>query len=156
MHERDSEQIDALARSISQIIGALLVAGRQGQPAEGLLPFNPLYFHMLRTVARMQGCRPSHLADSLGVSRTTISTALKALQGRDLLVGSKDPSDGRAMVIQLTPAGEDVLAAIERQDRRNAQAMLDALPHDERDDFVRSLGCVARGLGSDEKQDGTP
>ena len=137
---------DELAGYVSTIIKALLVAGRKGAPAEGRLPFNPLYFHILRLVGAVEGCRPSHLADELGVARTTVSTALKALGRRNLVTTGSDPTDGRALIVALTAEGRDVRDAILRQDRRNAAAMLAALPEPDQQAFVAALGKVAAGL----------
>ncbi len=139
-------QSAALASAISGIIAALLVAGRSGAPAEGRIPFNPLYFHLLRRIDADGRVRPSVLADDLGVSRTTVSTALKALQGRGLLTTAPDPTDGRAHVAMLTDEGREVLQAIQRQDLRNAEAMLASLDEDERSAFVAAATKVARGL----------
>ena len=139
--------MDRIARSVSEIIRALLVAGRKGAPAEGRLPFNPLYFHMLRQIRADGPRRPSDMADGLSVSRTTLSTAAKALTGRGLLGREPDPRDGRAHVLTLTAAGEEAVDAIIRQDRRNATAMLDSLGNsEERAAFVTALEKVAGGL----------
>lgn len=137
---------DELAAHISTIIKALLVAGRRGAPAEGRIPFNPLYFHMLRILGSEGNARPSQLADSLSVPRTTISTAVKALQNRNLVKTSADRTDGRALSVELTAEGKEVLDAILRQDQRNADAMLSALEEDERDTFIRLIGKVAGGV----------
>ncbi|MEM8849633.1 MAG: MarR family transcriptional regulator [Pseudomonadota bacterium] len=139
--------VDRVAQAVSGIIRALLVAGRKGAPAEGRLPFNPLYFHMLRHLRGNGPSRPSDIADQLSVSRTTLSTAAKALTGRGLLGRAPDPKDGRAHVLTLTQDGEEAVEAIMRQDRRNAQAMLDNLPDPkERAVFVAALERVASGL----------
>ncbi|MEM8824861.1 MAG: MarR family transcriptional regulator [Pseudomonadota bacterium] len=141
------KDVERVGQAVSAIIRALLVAGRKGVPAEGKLPFNPLYFHMLRHISANGPSRPSDIADNLSVSRTTLSTAAKALSGRGLLDRAPDPCDGRAHVLTLTPDGEEAVAAIIRQDRRNAQAMLDSLTDPvERKAFIAALEKVAAGL----------
>ena len=145
----EDPQIDALTGHVSQIIRALLVAGRNGAPAEGRIPFNPLYFHMLRMIGAGQGVRPSDLADALSVPRTTISTAVKSLVGRGLVQTEADKSDGRALNLTPTPEGHEVVEAILRQDRRNAAAMLAALAPEDREAFVAAIGQVAAGLSGD-------
>ncbi|MEM7487918.1 MAG: MarR family winged helix-turn-helix transcriptional regulator [Pseudomonadota bacterium] len=139
--------VDRVAASVSGIVQALLVAGRKGAPAEGRLPFNPLYFHMLRHLRSHGPSRPSDIADGLGASRTTLSTAAKALSGRGLLGRVPDPNDGRAHMLTLTAEGEAAVDAILRQDRRNAEAMLESLVDpEERAVFVTALEKVAAGL----------
>lgn len=142
----DDDAIETLAGHISMIIGALLVAGRNGAPAEGRIPFNPLYFHLLRILGSDGAVRPSYLADRLSVPRTTISTAIKALQKRGLLDTAADQTDGRALSVTLTDEGREVLEAILRQDRRNAAAMLSALDEPDKAAFIDALGKVARGV----------
>ncbi len=140
------DRTEELTGYVSLIIRALLVAGRNGAPAEGRIPFNPLYFHMLRILGDTGGTRPSAIADGLSVPRTTISTAVKALGKRGLVQTSADKTDGRALSVSLTQEGREVLDAILRQDTRNSAAMLATLDESERDAFVRALGKVARGL----------
>lgn len=144
------DDVETLAAAISGIIGGLLVAGRRGAPAEGRLPFNPLYFHMLRRLAEAPR-RPSEIADALGVSRTTLSTAARALGSRGLVAREPDPDDARAVRLSLTAEGAEVVAAIRRQDRRNAEAMLALLPEAERKGFVAAAARIAAGLAKDDK-----
>ena len=70
----DDTQTDTLMGHVNAIMRALLVAAKRGAPAEGQLPFNPLYFNILRVVGARGRVRPSQIADELSVSRTTIST----------------------------------------------------------------------------------
>lgn len=142
----DDTQADTLMGHVNAIMRALLVAAKRGAPAEGQLPFNPLYFNILRVVGARGRVRPSQIADELSVSRTTISTAVKALQRRGLLDVSADASDRRALHLTLSAAGKATRDAILRQDKRNAAAMLETLAPSERDAFVTTMGTVARGL----------
>lgn len=142
----ETEEVEQVAGAISLIIKALLVAGRKGAPAEGRIPFNPLYFHLLRILDAQGQTRPSEIASTLSVPRTTVSTAVKALQKRGLLETAPDKSDGRAIVVALTEEGKEVVAAIQRQDRRNAQAMLNLLDPSERKSFIATLVKVGNGV----------
>lgn len=148
MTDNPSEE---LAKHISTIIRTLLVTGRQGAPAEGRLAFNPLHFQMLRIVGANRTTRPSDIAGDLAVPRTTISAAVKTLQAKGLVVTAADETDGRAITISLTPDGQEVLAAIERQDNRNATAMLDALSEHERPKFLKAMGKIAEAIGQSGK-----
>ncbi|MEM7739309.1 MAG: MarR family transcriptional regulator [Pseudomonadota bacterium] len=143
-----SDDARRLARSVHVLIRSLLVAGRAGQPAEGKVPFNPLYFHLLGLLAENQAMRPSALAATLGVSRTTLSTASKALQARGLLAQSADPADGRAQILRLTPDGLDVVEAIRRQDLRNMELLLEQVGPDQRSMVIDVLEQVAEKISS--------
>ena len=131
---------------LNLIIRALLVAGKQGAPAEGLIPFNPLYFNMLRILQTEGHCRPSHLAEVLSVPRTTISTAVTSLVKRGIIQSEKDKDDGRAVVLSLTEQGKEVIAAIIRQDLRNAGAILSALDDTEQKALLAALAKVSKHL----------
>ncbi len=149
MQDDDTENlVEMLAGHVNGVIRALLVAGRRGAPAEGRIPFNPLYFNILRTLGAAGPCRPSFIAAHLSVPRTTISTAIKSAALRSLIEATPDKDDGRAMSLSLSSEGREVLDAILRQDLRNSAAMLEALAPDEREDFVRALEKVVKGISS--------
>ena len=139
-----------LSLYLNLIIRSLLVAGKQGAPAEGLIPFNPLYFNMLRILQAEGQSRPSHLADVLSVPRTTISTAVTSLTKRGIIKSEKEENDGRAIALSLTPQGREIIAAIIRQDLRNAGAMLRALDDTEQKSLLSALAKVSKHL-SDQK-----
>ncbi len=141
-----SQESERLARAISVLIRSLLVTGRKGAPAEGKIPFNPLYFHLLRHLNAQGPARPSVLANAFGVSKTTLSTAAKALESRGLLKKRPDPSDGRAHRLVLTKEGAEVVAAIERQDLRNSHAMLSSLAPDQIAPFLAAIERIADAL----------
>ncbi|MEM7546328.1 MAG: MarR family winged helix-turn-helix transcriptional regulator [Pseudomonadota bacterium] len=145
----DDDLASALAGHVNGIIRALLVAGRQGAPAEGRIPFNPLYFNILRTLGADGPCRPSFIADRLAVPRTTMSTAIKALTRKKLITTSVDEADRRATALSLSAGGQSVLDAILRQDLRNATAMLTILDKEERAAFVAAIGKVATGISAE-------
>ncbi|WP_299147061.1 MarR family transcriptional regulator [uncultured Tateyamaria sp.] len=138
-------EIAELAGGIALVIRALLVAGRKGQPAEGKMPFNPLYFNMLRTLDEGP-TRPTHMGQKLGVSKTTLSAAVKALEKRGLLQRAPDPDDGRAQVLSVTDEGRDVITAIKRQDKRNAAAMLAVLEPGETAAFASAFRRIGEAL----------
>jgi DNA-binding MarR family transcriptional regulator len=66
--------------------------------------------------------RAIRLAENLGVSRQAISQMLRDLHDRGLVVVRDDPDDGRARIVNFSPASEslrnaarDALEALERQ-----------------------------------------
>lgn len=142
----ENDQVKMLRTSLNVIIKTLLVAGRSGLPAEGKIPFNPLYFNILRMVGAAGAIRPSNVADDLSVPRTTVSTAFKALSKIKLIETIPDPTDKRAINVMLSHNGEEVLAAIIRQDIRNADAMLSLLDENEREKFVKLTHKISSGL----------
>ena len=137
-----------LAMAVHLMIRVFLVAGRAGAPAEGKIPFNPLYFHILGHLLREGATRPSTLASLLGTARTTLSTASKALKKRGLISTKPDPDDGRAQVLELTRDGRDVAEAIQRQDKQNMTIILRMFDADEQKQVVDVFERIVKGLGA--------
>lgn len=88
------------------------------------------------------GERPaSHVAALLGVTPSTVTSVVDGLCARSLVERRPDPSDGRRVVLSLTDAGRDQLAAgdevvgdrlgmlLERLDPTDAEAVLAGLEH---------------------------
>ena len=134
---------EELAVHVSVLMRAFLVSNRQGTPAEGKLPFNPLYFNLLKLLRAAGKATPSEIAATLIVPRTTVSTAIKALQKRELLETAPSKSDGRSIEVFLSEQGKEAVQAILRQDLRNSMAMLLALKDEDREQFVSSFQEIA-------------
>jgi MarR family 2-MHQ and catechol resistance regulon transcriptional repressor len=105
--------------------------------------------------------RMSALADRLGLSARTITTAVDALERKGLLARVADSSDRRATLLELTPAGralfesadayhrelsEAVMASLSPADRL---ALLDLLRRIRLDGLPGPPGCDCPGEGGD-------
>ncbi len=66
-------------------------------------------YGVLARVGELQPVRLSDLAHVLGVDVSTTSRQVAALEQRGLLSRSADPDDGRAVRLDLTPAGQQYL-----------------------------------------------
>ncbi len=143
-----TKSAERLREIVHVIIRMFLVSGRAGPPAEGHLPFNPLYFHILGRLRERGPTRPSELAAKFGVARTTLSTAVNALVNRGLLQKERDPHDGRAQLVKLSDTGLMVAKAIYRQDLTNMKVLLEQLDHSEIEPLLELLEKVVRGLES--------
>lgn len=142
------ENIERLRRIVHLLIRSFLVSGRAGLPAEGQLPFNPLYFHMLGHLREYGATRPSQLANVLDVAKTTLSTASSALQKRGLVEKRKDPDDGRAHLLALTDNGASVADAIYRQDLINMELLLQQLDQEDHEGMLTQLEKIVSGISS--------
>ncbi|MEM6899693.1 MAG: MarR family transcriptional regulator [Pseudomonadota bacterium] len=141
-----SENIERLRQIVHLLIRSFLVSGRAGLPAEGKLPFNPLYFHLLGYLREHGATRPSHLAEVLDVAKTTVSTASSALQKRGLLHKLSDPDDGRAHLLALTEDGSIVAQSIYRQDVANMKLLLEQLDQSQHNALLDQLEQVVSGI----------
>lgn len=59
---------------------------------------------------RPQPATMKSVASLLAMDRTTLTAALKPLERRGLLTIAQDPDDGRSRLLELTPAGRQLLA----------------------------------------------
>lgn len=79
---------------------------------------NPLGVELLRVVAEIGEVRASDLARRLIVTKTSISRYVNEMLDAGLLSQRRDPTDGRATLLSISPLGRRTLA--EREDRRSA------------------------------------
>jgi DNA-binding MarR family transcriptional regulator len=83
---------------------ALKLGSRRGAGARNL---SPTQAEILALLQRPAGPRtPGALARELGVGLPTASEALRALAAKGLVRKERSPSDGRVVLLSLTPAGE--------------------------------------------------
>lgn len=67
---------------------------------------------ILERLDPLVGTRLRDLADRLGLAPSTISRQLPPLEAAGYVTRQPDPDDGRASLLQLTPAGTDAAARI--------------------------------------------
>ena len=140
------------AQSLLSSVGALLrefhVNERAFPIAEGRIPYSPHVFAALGFVAELPGARASDLAKFLGLRPTTNSSLVSRLVSRGLIEKRPHPEDGRAVALHLTEAGEEIYAAIRRQDLRNMELILSALAVEDRPKFIEMMDHVAQRVVS--------
>ncbi|MGV9559457.1 MarR family winged helix-turn-helix transcriptional regulator [Streptomyces sp. NPDC003401] len=85
------------------------------------------------------------VAQQRGVSHQSAAKAVKELLGRGLVRAEAHPSDGRKLLLHITPAGSDRLAE-ERRRRadRLGTAITEALGPDERETLAAAVPLLAR------------
>jgi DNA-binding MarR family transcriptional regulator len=72
-----------------------------------------LAHYRLLALVEADGSRSSSLAAGLSLARPTVSVAVEALQARGLLRRVPDPTDRRAVRLELTAAGRQALDDVE-------------------------------------------
>lgn len=133
---------DRMARAVNGLLNRYLVRGADG--AERAIPYNPVDYQTLRFVAGGEA-RATDVAEHLGVPPTTMQSALDRLTRRGLLAKRASPKDRRARLYALTEEGARIHAAIERQDRANMAAMMEALSPAERATLTTLMERIAKG-----------
>ncbi len=95
--------------------------------------------------------RPSSLAEALHLDLSSVSRQVAALEREGWIVRERDPEDSRASLLELTPAGESVLARVRAARTSQLAALLPGWTADELSDFAASLHRFRTALSS-----GTP
>lgn len=133
--------------SVENELGELLDrVGRFARGVQYVEGLKPAQWEALRYVARANrySRSPSALASFLGATKGTISQTLITLEGKGYVQRTRGPSDGRAVRLELTPAGHDLL---ERDPLSRIETVAaTTLEDDTRDNLIGMLGKVIDGL----------
>jgi DNA-binding MarR family transcriptional regulator len=95
-----------------QAIRALARVARLLERSSGDL--NLAHYRVLSAIAEGSE-RASRVADRLTLGKPTVSAAVESLTKRGLITREDVAEDRRATTLALTPAGEDALAAVDRE-----------------------------------------
>jgi MarR family transcriptional regulator, organic hydroperoxide resistance regulator len=86
---------------VENLVGELLDRELSGS---GVAPRD---FGILSGIGATSRITPSDLAELLGMPPTTLSTALKRLEASGDVTRSRNPDDGRSVLLELTAAGNE-------------------------------------------------
>lgn len=100
----------------------------------------------LGRVADMGPIRLSGLAQSLGIDASTLTPRVRQLVADGLLNRQEDPKDGRAGIVDVTPAGQRTFAAIRAARSSLFDEALTDVPTDEQEVLGRALSRIAGHL----------
>lgn len=90
-------------------------------------------FSLLTSLNRPEPARLGSVATMLGMDRTTLTAALKALERRGLVKIAVDPADRRGRMLTLTKAGRSLLARavpIWKETHREVEGLLGKIEPD--------------------------
>src|SRR3954468_15020452 len=107
------------ARGLSHRAGFLLVqlgahAHRRFADRLAALGLHPRHFGMLSHIAAAEGHSQQTLSDALGIHRSAMVALVDDLERRGLAERRRNAHDRRAYTLYLTPAGRELLGALER------------------------------------------
>jgi DNA-binding MarR family transcriptional regulator len=125
-----SEALTAVARQLRE------------KSAETLAPWDitPAHLRALRTLARHGTMRLSELSDRLQIAPRTATEVVDALQARGLVRRRADPADRRAVLVEVTEPGADLLAEIRATRGTEAGRVFGRLGPADRAELARILG----------------
>jgi DNA-binding MarR family transcriptional regulator len=140
------------ARGLSRRVGFLLAqlgthAHRQLAAHLAQLDLHPRHFGMLSHLAASEGQSQQALGNALGIHRSAVVALVDDLERRGLAERRRDPVDRRAYTLYLTPAGRDLLTALERTADEREVELLSALNASQRSQLISLLQRVAESQG---------
>ena len=98
-------------------------------------------------VLREEGSmRQGALGARLGIRPSTLTRNLVRLEERGLVRRDADPADARASRVGLTAAGRRAAARVERQEVLFAEAVLERLPSEDREEVLEGLRRLLRAV----------
>ena len=106
------------------------------------------HYGVLASLADLGPASQGPLADRLCLDRSDLVTVLDELEGRGLVVRTADAGDRRRKIVQLTPAGEKLLAGLDELVFAADDELLAGLSASERAILVSLLQRIIPPAGS--------
>ena len=135
-----------LERSLTQVGRAIL---RLEVPAHALptgVSINRTAHWLLVMVSESAPIRLSDIADSVELDLSTISRQVRDLVAAGLVAKVRDPADGRAVLLSLTPEGAAVLESVSEARRRVLAEAIADWSDEERGALATALLRLGAGL----------
>jgi DNA-binding MarR family transcriptional regulator len=134
-HEADVEEffdaIDSFARAVRRARGA------QPQAASGRLTLSQ--YGLIEPLGDGEERRVNELADAAGITASTATRILDALERRGIVMRTPSAADRRAIAVTLTREGRRLFESQHAWVRERERAMYDQLPPRERPIAARGL-----------------
>lgn len=133
-------------------LGELLTAAwrsfsRQGQAQFAEAGLSAARVRLLDELATSPGTRMGDLAARLGVSARAITPTVDRLEAEGLVVRKVDPSDRRAYLLELTPAGAAQVARIRELQKQVSARIFSVLTPEQRDTLEELLATFVAASG---------
>lgn len=128
------ELIDVLVRSTFEVTGMLTRLGAE----------NDLSLTQIRVLGILRDRRPrvTELAAHLGLDKSSMSGLIDRAERRGLLARDKNPHDGRAVDVYLTPAGQKLTQRLVAEGRRALAPAISRLGPEEREQLITLLETI--------------
>lgn len=144
MSEAQSE-VTALAADLQRVLARLITVMRRGDTAAGSRPdLTMAQVSILLTLIDSGPIRMTELAARERVRTPTTTVAIRRLEKLSLVKRSRDPSDMRAVLVEVTPDGMVQYQEALDARRTHLAELLGRLSDAERADLVRALKPLER------------
>ena len=130
--------VESVARELGLLVRSIKALHTDAVAGAGVRVELPA-LSVLHALDTSPAVRPSVLADQLNLDLSSISRQVAALEREGWVSRSRDPADSRAALLELTPAGRDVLARVRAGRVAQLSARLPGWTADELADFAAQL-----------------
>jgi DNA-binding MarR family transcriptional regulator len=144
-------EVTALAAELQRVLARLITVMRRGDTAAGSRPdLTMAQVSILLTLIDSGPIRMTELAARERVRTPTTTVAIRRLEKLSLVKRSRDPSDMRAVLVEVTPEGMVQYREALDARRTHLSELLGRLSEDERADLVRALKPLERLTANEE------
>ena len=141
----EPQQVTKLAADLQRILPKLILVMRRGDTTRGSRPdLTMAQLSILLTLLDSGPIRMTELAAREGVRTPTTTVAIRRLEKLGLVKRSRDTSDMRAVLVEVTPEGLIQHGEALATRRAYLAAMLTRLSEDERRDLSQALKPLER------------
>ena len=152
MQDFSNEPLEELILQTIPLIGRTLDAAiRQGQPF-----LSPVHFALLNLLEAGQALSQNELAEFLQVSPSTFSATVETLVKRGWLERNPGEQDRRKILINITPAGREVLEQVHRQALTELVKIVDTLGEVEKNQIMTGLRALRQAFIQNFLKEGLP
>lgn len=102
---------------------------------------------VMQELHEIPGLRVGEIAGKLAVHQTTVSNLLDVLEKRGLVIKTRDPADQRAVKLELSPRGNELLAAAPKPARGLLPEALRQLKPEQLADLSCGLDELLNSIG---------
>lgn len=146
-----ASQLAALAGDLQRVLAKLVTVIRRGDPNRGTQPdLTMAQISILLTLLDSGPIRMTELAAREKVRTPTTTVAIRRLENVGLVKRSRDPSDMRAVLVEVTPQGRIQYQEALETRRTHLAELLSRLSDDERADLVRAIRPLERLTDSED------
>lgn len=105
-----------------------------------------LQYDILLQLSKDKQILPSKLSDTLGISRTKLSKALKGLKVSGHIQQLPNQDDGRELFTSISPSGKKLLSDISNQHADLYSSAVNAMNKEEQAEFCRLAAKLSKAL----------
>lgn len=109
--------------------------------------------NILREVRRRPDSSMQHLAEELGVDITTFSRQVQKMEAKKLVNRRASPDDRRVSLLDLTPAGVEVISSIDNYITERTAGIFERMSRFEQETVARSLEFLNDSMTTTGKSD---